>query len=490
MKMFFLIKKIVSKYSVSIVLPFLFISSSCEKMIEVDAPINEVVGKEIYNSNTTAASVLTGLYASMSNNGIFNGTRGISLRVGLSADELVSTAPSSDILTALYLNSLGNNGDQLFWSGLYNYIFKANSAIEGISASTGLTEAVRIQLIAEAKFVRAFMYFYLVNFYGDVPLLLTTDIKVNGTAGRTEKSKIYEQIIKDLIDARTDLSENYLAADVTTTTAERVRPNKSVASALLARVYLYNQQWSLAEDEATKLIDNTGRYRLEELGNVFLSQSEEAIFQLQPVAIEHNTEDAMAFVLADNGASAGPNSDTRPVYLSKETYNFFETGDERKKSWIDSVKVGNTTYSYPYKYKVWLSGQPLTEYLMVFRLAEQYLIRAEARTQLARLTGMNSAASDLNVIRRRAGLAEVIADSKEDMLELILKERRAELFTEWGHRWFDLKRTDKINEVMSKVSIQKGSSWAPYKALYPIPIQDIQRNPSLRGHQNSGYPEI
>jgi len=70
-----------------------------------------------------------------------------------------------------------------------------------------------------------------------------------------------------------------------------------------------------------------------------------------------------------------------------------------------------------------------------------------------------------------------------------LQEKKVEFFTEWGHRWCDLKRTAKVDEVMNIVAPAKGGSWAAYKALYPIPVQDIQRNPSLKGHQNPGYPE-
>jgi hypothetical protein len=74
-------------------------------------------------------------------------------------------------------------------------------------------------------------------------------------------------------------------------------------------------------------------------------------------------------------------------------------------------------------------------------------------------------------------------------LNAILTERQHELFTEWGHRWLDIKRLGKADEIMSGIAPLKGGTWQSYKQLFPIPVQDIQRNPSLKGHQNPGYPE-
>src|SRR5690606_27043726 len=132
------------------------------------------------------------------------------------------------------------------------------------------------RLLGEAKFVRAFCYFYLVNQFGNVPLIVNTDYKINTVMPRTEKSKVYDLIVTDLVDAQSKLPSNYVST-------ERIRPNKEAATTLLARTYLYLGKWDLAEAEATKVIKDT-RYRL--LGNlndVFLKNSEEAIWQLQSV---------------------------------------------------------------------------------------------------------------------------------------------------------------------------------------------------------------
>lgn len=468
---------------------FLLIMSSvkCKKLIEVDPPIDQVVNSDIYNSNGTAASVLTGIYTEMSRTNFGN----FSLKTGLSSDEFVNTAPPGTIYYTLYQNSLSTDGDQLFWTDLYTYIFKVNSAIEGIDASTGLSLSVKNQLLGEAKFIRAFMYFYLLNLYGDVPLLTSTDIKFNGTASRASLTEVYKQIMSDLIEAQDLLSDHYLDANVTTESPERLRPNKSAATALLARVYLYNKEWGAAEAEASKIIDNSSLFALSTLETAFLKNSKEAIWQLQPVAQGLNTIDAQNFVLLPGNTTSepGPNGSSRPVYLNPALYNDFEANDDRKKIWVDTVSVGRTLYPFAYKYKSFDFDQPRVEYTVVIRLSELYLIRAEARVYLGKLTGAGSAQTDLNTIRNRANLSDTQAQTQPDLLDAILRERRFELFSEWGHRWLDLKRVGKINEVMAKVIVDKGGTWAEYKSLYPLPVYDIQHNPSLRGHQNPGYPE-
>jgi hypothetical protein len=431
----------------------------------------------------------------MGNGGIFSGQGGISLRTGLSADELINSTDETSILYYMYTNSLTNNGiDITFWTDLYGYIFRVNSALEGISQSTGISAPVKQQLLGEARFLRAFYYFYLVNLYGDVPLITGIDPKVNSIAPRKASSLVYEQIIKDLQDAENELNENYVKSDAVTAYTERIRPNKATAKALLSRVYLFTQQWALAEDEASKIINNTAIYELEDLDRVFLLDSKEAIWQLQPTSLGENTIDAKTFVLASGISNSGTGPDgsqySRPVYLSKEIFNAFEVGDNRKINWVDSVKTNGVTYPYVYKYKAWDIDQPRTEYLMVFRLGELYLIRAEARAQQGNIMGANSAASDLNAIRNRAGLDGISSTNKDDMLNSILQERKVELFTEWGHRWLDLKRTGEVNTVMTKVAPTKGGTWEPYKSLYPIPVQDIGYNPNFKGHQNLGYPEL
>lgn len=457
----------------------------CKKSLEVPAPTTSLNSANVFESDATAASVLTGIYTNMSLGENFFGSAGkmttLPLYTALSADELTLYSVANDRYSRYYTNALTSTDDQV-WSNIYQLIFKTNTAIEGLTASKLLTTAVKQQLMGEAKFLRAFFYFYLVNLYGDVPMVTTTDYKVNSLLPRTPQADVYKQIIADLLEAQSFLNANYVEADgITSKTATgRVRPNKFAATALLARAYLYTGDFTNAEIQATAVIDNSTQYSLPtDLNKVFLSSSKEAIWQLLPVGdYVSNTGQGALYVLPDTG----PDDFSYPVYLSDLLVNKFETGDKRKEDWTGNVDISGTIYYYPYKYKIGVMPEPLTEYIMVLRLAEQYLIRAEARTKLGKLSG---AADDLNAIRSRAGLSPTTASSQDDLLLAIQQERAVELFTEWGDRWLNMKRTKTVDGIMPAVVVLKGGTWSTNWQWYPIPDSDIGKDPNLR--QNSGY---
>jgi hypothetical protein len=490
MKFLFLNKKnstkvlLISSFSFALI----FCQISCKKLVENDPPPNAIVSATVYTTDATAAAVLTGVYTKMANNGFAfaTGLNSISVLAGLYSDELTlfgGTSNGNSTLVRYYTNNLSSSADVNPWQGTYQCLIAVNTAIENLSNSTPLTPSVKQQLIGEAKFIRAFCYFYLVNFYDDVPLALTSDYRTNSNLRRTEKSDVYQQIITDLKDAQNLLNDTYLDATLKASSSERVRPTKWAATALLSRVYLYTGDWVNAEAQASVIISNNSFFTLSTLNNAFLKASagnQEAIWQLQPVNSGWNTEDARVFVL--NTTPSG----SKPVYLDTLLVKSFETGDLRRTVWVKDTIYSGKPYSYPTKYKIAKSGSPVTEYLMVLRLAEQYLIRAEARAQQNKLP---EAIADLDKIRQRAGLSLIALTnpgiSKPSLLTAILHERQVELFTEWGHRWLDLKRTNNVDAVMSIVTPLKGGTWRPYKALYPIPSYDLMLDRNLV--QNSGY---
>jgi hypothetical protein len=454
----------------------------------VNVPYTSLNGANIFDDDATAISAVTGIYTQLSSgkgittNGGNGGTSSISVLCGLSADEFTLFSGVTDASEiAYYKNSLFTNISQSFgtsfWSSLYNYIYECNDAIDGLNNSQKLTSNVKQQLLGEVKFLRAFFYFYLVNLYGDVPLILTTDYSINSRIPRSAKSEVYRQIIADLQDAKGALNTNYVDGTIIKPTQERVRPNVWVATALLARTYLYYGDFINAETEASSIIGNTTTFGLSTLDSVFLKNSKDAIWQLQPVNSGWNTEDARLFIIP----STGP-SNTYPVFLSDNLINSFEPNDLRKSKWVKSVKVGSFTYNYPFKYKINTINTAVNEYLMVFRLGEMYLIRAEARAQQNKIA---EAITDLNMIRARAGLTGTTAFDKNSLLTALLHERQVELFSEWGHRWLDLKRTGNIDVVMSLITPQKGGVWKTDYQLYPIPFSDLQMNQNLI--QNAGY---
>lgn len=477
---------------------FLLVQTSCKKWVDVPVPelTSSVAG--VYNDNGTAASVLTGIYANMSDlnataftSGAGSTITNMSVFASLSADELTLYSYNNTQYNSFqqyYTNALVSNYPLSsrpfsidYWNMFYPVIFTCNSAIEGLNGSKGLTPAIKQQLTGEAEFMRAFCYFYLVNLYGPVPLITSTDWKVNSAMLRTPVIQVNQQILSDLKDAEFLLSENYLNGDALTTARRgRYRPTKWAAAALLAREYLFIKDWANAETQAT-LVLSESRFSLNDPASsfgTFSSFGTEAIWQLQPVNTTpySNTGDGAFFNIPD-----GPNA-TNNVYLSNDLVNSFEPGDLRKTGWVDSVTVGNVTYYYPYKYK--LNGDPSTSFeaVVMLRLGEQYLIRAEARAELG---DVNGAQDDINAIRTRAGLPNTTAADQPSLLTAVMKERRVELFTEWGHRWLDLKRTGEVDAVMSVATPLKGGTWNADWQWYPIPATEIKAAPQLT--QNAGY---
>ena len=459
----------------------LITQSSCKKLIDVSPPVTSLTGASVFTTDANAIGVLTGLYSGLiSSSNLSTGFISMSLFPALSADEL-SVFGTNATYTPYYVNNLNSSANgNIYWNTEYPMLFTINSAIAEISATNSLTPAIRQQLLGEAKFMRAFCYFYLVNMYGDVPLVTDIDYNSNSKLSRTVQAKVFQQIITDLKDAQGLLSVNYLDASLLKMTSERVRPTKWAAAALLARAYLYTGDWGNAEFVSDSIIQMTSLFKLDSLGGVFLKNHPEAIWQLQPVISGYNSQAGLFFTLPTSGPG-----NSFPVYLNNTLVNSFEAGDMRKQNWTGNVTVAGTTYYYPRKYKVSTLISPAQEYETVLRLGEQYLIRSEARAQQNKLT---DAINDLDTIRARAGLAALNNLSTQSaVLNAIYHERQVELFTEWGHRWLDLKRTNTIDAVMGVVTPQKGGTWNPNWKLYPIPQSEIFANPNLVGHQNAGY---
>jgi starch-binding outer membrane protein, SusD/RagB family len=436
--------------------------SGCKKYVDIPAPDNQVGSNAVFTTDASATGAVLALYSFYYTNAV-SGTSpanstvtAINVLGAMSADDYYNLSGAYDQFKNNAIPVTDNYNNSL-WTYAYFIIYEANAIIEGLNASTGVTAATKSQLMGEAKFFRAFTYFNLVNFYGDVPLVTTTSLATNTSMPRTSKDSVYSQIVADLKDAQNLLTANYPSAQET-------RANKYVATALLARVYLYMENWAGAEAQASDVL-NAGTYHLEPvLNNVFVNTSKETILQLA-------TKSGYNWY----GATFVP-ATTTPVYV---LYNdSFETGDQRKVNWAGQILSGGQTYYYPYKYKL-RTATAGNEYVVVERLAEQFLIRAEARAQQNNLT---DAVTDLDSIRVRAGLP-VLSDglSQADILLAVEKERKSELFAEMGHRWMDLKRTKRADAVLGALK----STWRPTAALFPVPLTQIQTNAALQ--QNDGY---
>lgn len=437
----------------------------CNKLVDNGFPKNALPTDAVFQSQTTANAAVVALYGGMYTGyttSIPGYGEGVDVFPGMLSDEFTYNGAIYDQYVN---NSLLSNEAFVssFWADNYAYIYRANAVIEAMATST-FPDAVKNQFQGEALFVRAFCYFHLVNLYGDVPLVTTTVVKDNQLKARTAAGTIYNQIITDLTTAAAILSVTY---PIGTTANTRVRANKYAATALLARVYLYHNDYANAEAKATEVINATSLYTLQaDVNNVFLANNSETIWSFD------TTQQGYAYV----ASNLVPNTGAQASFIiTNSLFNAFEVNDKRKTAWIGSS--GGTNFSN--KYRARAANSTPKENDVALRLAEQYLIRAEARAQQNNLTG---AAADLNVIRNRAGLPNTAAATQTTLLDATLQENRIEFLAEWGHRWFDLKRTGKVNTVIGAL---KPTFWQSTDALLPIPNSEIINNPNLT--QNQGY---
>jgi hypothetical protein len=443
-------------------------TSSCDSFSETDIPVSELNASEVFEQKNTANAAMTNIYAQMRDNGLLTGkTNGMSRELGLYADELnwygSNSLPSVHFFNNTLMPSMA--GISSWWSNSYSQIYAANAVLEGVQGSKKLLKKDKDQLTGEALLVRGLLHFYLLQLWGAIPYVTTTDYHENATVGRMPADVVYAHIIEDLKTAETLLPQDYEAEG-------RVRPNAFVAKAILAKVYLYNGLWAEAANSASAVLNNTEIYVWQNtVDGVFLKGSTETIWQFMPRTATRNTDEGATFIF-----SSGP---PPLVALGSGLINAFESGDLRKSKWTKTISKGTAMWYHAHKYKRSGTSTPSQEYSIVLRLAEQYLIRAEARAQQGDLIG---AKEDLNKIRNRAGLGDTAALTQTDILAAILRERRIEFFTEYGHRFFDLKRSGQLDASLAGVK----PDWNTTDCLLPIPETEFNLNPNIKP-QNPGY---
>jgi starch-binding outer membrane protein, SusD/RagB family len=445
--------------------------ASCKKLIEIpENPPAEITRQQQFSDSASTISAVAGVYTYNAGNGFAYSDGALTYCTGLSSDEL--TYSQTDDKQEFYSYTLTplNMGVPNLWANPYQGIYQVNDILSGITNNSGLSASFVKQITGEMEVVRALYYFNLVNLFGDVPLVTTTNYGATEHIPKTPVATVYHQIMTDLADARTKLTAAY-PVYLLGVSSERARPNLYVALTMLAKVNLYQGNWQNAYNEADSVI-NSGMYDLKDtpLNGVFLDGSAEAIWQIPEHTTYTGVADGQNFLPYYPGAAV--------IYpLTTSLVSAFEPGDQRFQNWVASSVTGTNTAYYPFKYK---NRQPITplEDQMIFRLAEVYLIRAEAA---AHLSNLPQALADINIIRARAGLAAVSATSQADVLNAVMHERQIELFCEWGNRWYDLKRTGTAVTVLGT----EKTGFSVNAELYPLPQTQIQLDNLLT--QNPGY---
>jgi len=426
--------------------------TSCKKFLE-EKPNNALPsGSSITDAGTARAAIVgaydavQGYYAGnyptlgtiTADNVIFNGTLSQYLQLDQNA------IPPDNVTTVAA------------YQGLYRAVNAANSVIAYVPAveDPRLTPDEKNKIIGEAYFIRALAYFDLGRGWGGVQLQLkpTTDLSAAKGIRRSTLQQTYDQALADLVQA-----EALLPEDAST----RSRAQKSTARALRARLHLYRKEWAEAEIYATQVISNT-KYTLVKPYKTFFTApfgSAESIFELTFSANDRNS-----FWNLWYPSSAGGQYTLKPS-ADVVTQLTGSAGGSRSAL---LAGTGNNVYGVLYN-----TSATSVDPSYVIRIAELYLIRAEAR---AHQNNLDEARADLNAVRQRADVADFSSTSQTEILRAIENENSLEFAFE-AHRWFDLVRTGRAGEVLG---LTNQNYW-----LFPLPYSDILSDPDA--NQNPGY---
>jgi starch-binding outer membrane protein, SusD/RagB family len=342
------------------------------------------------------------------------------------------------------------------WSSIYYGINVANNVIDRVPGMSDMTEVEKGEALGELYFLRALNHFNLVNFFGAIPVKITPTVGVNNIdVPRDSVSKVFDQIISDLTFAENNLSPS---------SSNKIRASRYAATALLARVYLYEKNYTKAWEKSNDVITNGGYTFLTNYSDIFKEDKcAESIFEVDFTEQNRNRIAEYNFPKSLNGR--------REVAPDASLINAYESNDTR---FATSVKYEGA-FAYAIKYDDLSKG---ADNFIVLRLAEMYLIRAEAEAHKADAV-ISEIQDDINTIRNRAGLATTNAKTIDELLGAIDQERRVEFAFE-GQRWFDLVRTGKATEVLPNVTNIN-------KTLFPIPASELLTNNDPGMIQNPGY---
>lgn len=455
MKTITIIKKGIGLLMISLCL------TSCEDLVEIELPDNQLNTPTVFYDKHTINAALSNLYSNFRGAALFDGMGDGNL--GKYTDELESFYQED----FFYTNSITAFEPKIsqLWRLSYSNIYHINAFIEGLEASTILEESEKKALLGEAHFLRGLYYHYLTQLFGDIPYITTTDYKTNSRIGKKTYLEVLDLVEKDLKTALESLDNAYRHQD-------RIYPNKAVVELVLAKNYLLKKRYDLAEQYAQNIIDNP-LYSLEtDLNKTFKKSAQSTLWQRSPGEKNptvSNTPESALYIFT----TLPP---TR-IALSDTQMQAFKPNDLRLQYWTKEVSNGVDAYWHAYKYQG-LSNAPI-EYSIVFRLEEVYFIKAET---LAYQDKVPEAVNVLNEIKTKRGLMGLPTTlSKADFVTELLAEYQREFFTEGGHRFLDLKRNNRLQDL----ELVK-PNWQAKHALLPIPESELLLNENLKP-QNHGY---
>lgn len=475
--------------------------TSCEKSLEEEAK-TFINPDDFFTNETQCIQAVNGVYQTLYS--IYSSPDYWRM-VDLGTD----VAYSNDVNSAVqnYEFGSGSNGTGSLWLNAYSGIKNANLVISRVAVAE-IDNTIKQRILSEAKFLRALYYFNLSNTFGGVPLW-TQEIDINAVSSlsRSSLADVRAQIIQDLTEAEMGLPLSYPSSDIG-------RVTKGAAQALLAKVYLFGKDWKNAKATALKVV-NSGSYSLmtnyDQLFdvNTGFKNNKESIFEVQylrePTSNTNTrTHSQISYYIPQRDAGkrtyAGVDFgnlvvDGWNVFLpTAKLVSMFEPGDKRKDivlgfGFRDQKFTRFPKPGYPwFGSKFWdlnANGQSSGKNLYLLRYADVLLMLSEAENELG-----NTAESIrwMNMIRLRAGLPELAANTtRAEITNKIFNERAIEFVGEFQRR-FDLNRWGKLVEAAKSVAVDNPVGAAkvrPFHQYYPIAQEEIIKNPNLE--QNEGY---
>lgn len=441
--------------------------TACENLVEVSYPSNQLGTVQVFEDVHTANAALASLYAGLRDRSVISGGSyvGAGPALGLYTDDLdnYDNSAQSQNTIDIYLtqqqetNTIVKN----IWTASYQQIYYANSIIYGAEHSTVLSDTDKRRIRGEALLVRSLIYFYLQQLFEEIPYTTSLDYEHNRNLSKTDAAVLLKQLEADVAEAAALLVDDY--RDV-----ERIYPNRKVAQLVLARIYLTGHAYEQAEQMAATVLQSPLYEFEDDINEVFHNSGKHILWQIKPNKSGDEVKEAGFYYFT----GAAPHS----CALTPNLVSTFADDDLRKQFWMAEVTFNDNTWYRSYKYKN--RSNNTNEYSIVFRLEEIYFIMAEA---LAKQNRFDEAMPYLNATRERAGLTALTTLSGEDFINEFLEEKRREFFTEFGHRFLDLKRWGRLDELKAVKP-----NWEDYKKVWPLPQDELLLNPNLYP-QNQGY---
>lgn len=440
--------------------------AACDSPLEVN-PTASIPFDEALDSPEEIAAAVNGMYDAMQVDGAY--ARNLLVFPDMYADNLDFSGTFTTDREVWSQNVRPTNSAVTgIWGAAYDAVNRANNVLAAVDSVSELDEVDATQFQGEALFVRALNYHNLVRFFGSVPVVTaaTWEVGPEVNVPRSSVAQVYSRIVADLQQSISMLDE---------VEAEGVRPragraNLWSARALLARVYLDMGQWAQARAMADEVIESGEFELVDEYRNIWaVENNSESIFEVQFTISDPNSL-AFWFFPSDEGGRYGFNpTEAAAVAI------FGGAGQSRERfNGSVSFSEGEGWY-YVSKFFRIETGD---DNIPVIRLAEMYLIRAEANWRL----GADPAVvrSDINVVRERSGLPALAATvtTSTQLRNAILAERRAEFAFE-GHRLFDLRR------ILGDAAAAAALGIDEFRLVFPVPQRELDANPGLT--QTQGY---